>query len=93
MEEQKDKKLAYPDVMIQQQENGSITTEWYNKEISSNRLLNYNSNHPKRMINAVAYSFTYRVLKITDRNRWYIQVYKRDNRNIKIQRLPKKTPS
>jgi hypothetical protein len=38
-------KIAYLDMEIIRMENGQLKTKWYSKPMSSNRLLDYNSNH------------------------------------------------
>lgn len=39
--------IAFLDVLLKKQENGSIKTDWYHKETWSGRYLNYNSSLPK----------------------------------------------
>ncbi|KAJ6646371.1 hypothetical protein Bhyg_01582 [Pseudolycoriella hygida] len=42
-------------------EHGSIITNWYSKSIASNRMLNYHSSHPRKMVLNVAKSFVRKV--------------------------------
>lgn len=44
---------------------GKIITNWYHKPIASNRLLNFYSAHPRRMIKNTATAFAKRVLRLS----------------------------
>lgn len=44
---------------------GKLRTKWFHKPIASNRLLNFNSKHPKHMIQNTAKSFIRRVLSLS----------------------------
>lgn len=46
---------------------GKISTNWYHKPIASNRLINFYSAHPKKMIINTATSFARRVLTLSHR--------------------------
>lgn len=46
--------------------NNRIVTNWYEKDFSSGRILNFFSNHPKQTIKATAMSFIKNVKKLSD---------------------------
>jgi hypothetical protein len=46
MEPEVNGRLPYLDVELIKQNDGRILTKWYSKEMASNRMLNYKSNHP-----------------------------------------------
>lgn len=56
--------IPYLDVKIFHN-NGNITTDWYCKPSSSNRILNYLSNHPEKVKKNIAKSFIKRVLNLS----------------------------
>lgn len=63
--EHTDGTLPYLDVKLIRCTDGTIKTDWYNKEIAANKLLNFHSNHPIRMKLNVAFNFFYRVLSLS----------------------------
>lgn len=65
MEEEKDQSIAYLDTLLHRK-NGRITTDWFSKPSSSNRILNYYSNHPKYIIINTAKSLASRILTLAD---------------------------
>lgn len=65
VEKEHNNRLAYLDVLVIRDENGKLNTDWYRKSNSSDRLLNYYSNHPKNQKINTAYNFTNRVLKLS----------------------------
>ena len=58
-------KLAYLDTMITKDKN-TIKLDWYQKSISSGRLINFYSKHAKNIIINTASNFIRRVLQISD---------------------------
>lgn len=58
-------KLSYLDVMLSKEKSGKLTTEWYSKPSSSNRLLNYFSSHPFIHKMNVVDNLINRVLKLS----------------------------
>lgn len=65
MESETENKLPFLDTLVIRNEDQSISTEWYTKQISSGRLLNYFSFHPISMKLNVASNFIKRVTQIT----------------------------
>ncbi|GAB0087312.1 uncharacterized protein DMENIID0001_016080 [Sergentomyia squamirostris] len=65
MELEVDGKLPYLDVTLHRDETGSITTVWYSKPSSSQRMLNFYSKHPRNMILNVARNLMTRVRSLT----------------------------
>ena len=63
--EHEDGSLPYLDVKLIRSPDGSIITDWYNKEVAANILLNFHSNHPLRMKYNVAFNLFYRVLSLS----------------------------
>lgn len=45
----KDGSITYLDVMVMRDEEGQLTTRWWQKECSSRRILDFHSNHPVRV--------------------------------------------
>lgn len=60
-------KITYLDIEFTNLHNFSIKTKWYSKEISSNRLLNYFSNHKYSTIYNTAKTYFINTLKISDK--------------------------
>lgn len=59
--------INYLDIkIIHKKEKNRLSFDWYKKEVSSNRLLNYISHHPICQKRNVATNFIYTVLKISD---------------------------
>ena len=46
MEKEKDRQIAFLDVLLTRTDNGTIETQVYRKETHTDQILNYNSNHP-----------------------------------------------
>ncbi|XP_071054425.1 uncharacterized protein [Onthophagus taurus] len=60
-------KLPFLDiVLVMNRNNSSIATKWYKKEIASNRLLNFHSNHPKSQIINTMNNYIKRAISVTD---------------------------
>lgn len=66
MESEKDRRLPFLDLLLIRTDDQQIMTDWYTKEISSGRLLNFHSAHPVSMKVNVATSFAKRVLHLSD---------------------------
>lgn len=65
VENEKNGSLAYLDVLVVRVWDGTLKTDWFRKGNSSNRLLNYCSNHPKNQKMNTAYNFVNRVLSLS----------------------------
>lgn len=65
IEKEKFKSINYLDMTIIRSDSGFIETNWYRKNISSDRFLNYFSNHPLFMKMNTARSFVNRVLSLS----------------------------
>lgn len=65
IENEKDGRLAFLDVVVLRGQNGKLITDWYKKECSSDRILNYHSNHPYHQKINTAASFINRVLSLS----------------------------
>ena len=63
-------RLDYLDLSVWRRENGKLITNWYHKPIASNRLLNFYSNHPKRMKFNVAKSFIRKIFRVSHKEFW-----------------------
>lgn len=57
LEEEKDGKLAYLDFEINRTSSISFSTKWYAKPMSSDRILNWNSNHDSLTIRNTGFAF------------------------------------
>lgn len=58
-------KIPYLDMMLTKTKKLKITTEYYQKPTSKNRILNYNSSHPKSQRTSMAYGTISRILTLT----------------------------
>ena len=58
-------KIPYLDVMVIKNANNQIETDWYHKHTSSNRILNFYSNHPHFQKINTARNFISRVLSLS----------------------------
>ncbi|XP_055307708.1 uncharacterized protein LOC129571863 [Sitodiplosis mosellana] len=58
--------LPYLDLLIQRGDNNDIKVDWYQKPTAANRILNFQSQHPLKQKEAVAYGYFRRVLSIVD---------------------------
>lgn len=65
IEEETNNQIPFLDLLITRDENQKLTTEWYSKPYSSNRLLNYHSYHPTKLKINVAHNFMHRVANLT----------------------------
>lgn len=65
VEVEEDKKIPYLDMMIQRTKELQIITNYYQKETSKNRLLNFNSEHPSTQKTGMAYGTISRILTLT----------------------------
>ncbi|XP_075160352.1 uncharacterized protein LOC142233335 [Haematobia irritans] len=65
MELEQNQKLPYLDLLITKDE-GKLKMDWYQKNTASGRIMNYFSNHPKRIIINTAKNLIHRVLSISD---------------------------
>lgn len=61
-----DRKINFLDMTLIHRTDKKIITNWYHKEISSNRILSFLSNHPTSMKLNVITSFAKRVLSLSD---------------------------
>jgi hypothetical protein len=68
MEPEVNGRLPYLDVELIKQNDGRILTKWYSKEMASNRMLNYKSNHPLQQKLNVASNLIKRVCELTTIN-------------------------
>lgn len=64
VEKEKDRSLPFLDVLIVVK-NDVILYDWYQKETSSGRLLNFYSHHPKHQVLNTAKNFIHRVLNLS----------------------------
>lgn len=79
IEEEKDNKIPYLDILIIKNEDKSISTNYYAKPLSSGRILNYLSNHPNYIKVNTAYNFISRVFTLSSpqfRNKNKTYIYK-----------------
>lgn len=65
LEQEEDGKLPYLDIMIHRNKNHTLDTSLHIKSTSKNRILNWNSSHPKTQRLGVAYGLISRTLNIT----------------------------
>lgn len=65
VEVENDSMIPYLDVKIIRNPDGTISTDWYQKCISSNRILNYYSQHPHSQKLNTASNFVSRVLSLS----------------------------
>lgn len=74
-EVERDSVLNFLDLSLIRTANDTIVTRWYQKPISSGRMLNYNSYHSLQQKNNLAYGFINRVFKLSN------EIYHLDNVN------------
>ena len=60
------KKINFLDVSLVK-ENGNIITDWYYKPMSSNRILNYLSNHPLSLKKNIVFNLIDRAILLSDK--------------------------
>jgi len=65
VEEEKDNKLPYLDLLLIRIDDGTIKYQWYNKPTSSNKILNFKSNHPYKQKENTAYNLIIRSIKLS----------------------------
>lgn len=65
METEEESKIAYLDMLIHRTHEGKLETSLYQKPTSKNRLLNFNSAHPRSQLIGMAYGTISRILSIT----------------------------
>ena len=65
METEDDKRIPYLDMMVQRTNEQKITTQYYQKKTSKNRLLNFHSAHPSNQRIGMAYGTISRILTLT----------------------------
>lgn len=65
MEKETNCKLAYLDTVVIRTDNKNIILDWYQKPTSSGRLVNFHSQHPRRIIINTASNFIERVINIS----------------------------
>lgn len=58
------KSINFLDLKVYNEEN-KLKTNWYHKEIASNRILNFHAKHPKNMVRNVAKAFIRRVFSVS----------------------------
>lgn len=58
-------KIPFLDLMLHRTKNGKIETSLYKKPTSNNRMLNFNSAHPKSQLCGTAFGFITRALNVT----------------------------
>ena len=59
-------KINFLDVSLVK-ENGNIITDWYYKPMSSNRTLNYHSNHPLSLTKNIVFNLIDRAILLSDK--------------------------
>ena len=59
--------LNFLDITVHRDDYGNIKTNWYQKEISSGRTLNYNSNQPIHQKRAIVYNLVDRGIILSDK--------------------------
>ncbi|XP_075163098.1 uncharacterized protein LOC142235723 [Haematobia irritans] len=67
IEKEKDNKIAYLDTKLHNID-GNIKFDWYAKEISTGRIMNYNATQPRSQILNTAKNLIYRILTLSDEN-------------------------
>lgn len=67
LENEKNNMLNYLDITLIKNNNQKILTKFYKKDITSDLLLNYNSNHPKHIINNIANALIKRSINLTSK--------------------------
>jgi hypothetical protein len=65
MELEVERELPFLDLLIRREENGSISTKWYQKPLSSGRILNFNSFHSMTMKRNTAINLINRIVTNT----------------------------
>lgn len=65
IERENNNTLAFLDVLVIRGTDGSVTTDWYQKNNASGRLLNYFSNHPMTQKYNTAYNLTHRIFTLS----------------------------
>lgn len=60
-----DNSIPYLDMRIVRNDDGTLSTDFYQKPTSSNRLLNYRSAHPMVQKTSMAYSFISRIMTLS----------------------------
>ncbi|XP_062716065.1 uncharacterized protein LOC134291828 [Aedes albopictus] len=68
VEDEKDGALPFLDTLVMHHNDGSVSTQWYSKPISSGRLLNYHSFHPTNMKLNVAKNLINRATQLTTKS-------------------------
>lgn len=87
IEREKQRKIAFLDVTVIR-ENNTVHTNWYRKEISSGRILNFMSSHPYNMKRNVATAFAKRVTRLSH-ERYQKQNFKIIERTLANNNYPK----
>lgn len=67
MEIEEQCQLPYLDILIERHGNNTISTNYYQKPTNSNRLLNYESEHPKFQKTGMAYGTISRILNLSSK--------------------------
>ncbi|XP_044582971.1 uncharacterized protein LOC123263989 [Cotesia glomerata] len=65
MEREKDGELGFLDTIVIRMADGELRTKWFQKLISSGRLLNFNSHHPLAHKTSVALGLVYRAVTLS----------------------------
>lgn len=71
-----EKQMPFLDIIIKYDDNNKFCTDWYQKPLSSDRLLNYHSYHHHRYKINTAKEFIHRVLELSDRCFWPLNTQK-----------------
>jgi hypothetical protein len=66
VEREKNFSIAFLDLKLIRTDNQRIITDWYTKDVSSNRLLNFLSKHPYNMKFNIAHSFCKRIISLSN---------------------------
>lgn len=85
-----DNKIPFLDTMVHRGPGGMVETNWYRKDVSSNRVLNFYSNHPQHQKNNTIFNFIARVFDLSSPR------FHKENQSLIFQILisnnyPKKT--
>lgn len=83
-----DLEVSYLDVLIKRNDDGTLTTKWWQKECSSRTILDYHSAHPNKMKRAIVKKYMLHALKITSPNA-YKETLQNVNKVLRRSSYPK----
>ena len=67
---EKNQRLPFLDILVERNDEGEISTNWYNKPSASGRTLNFHSNHPSHQKKNVVKNLIHRMTTISDERYW-----------------------